>query len=230
MLRFFALAACAEVCGLRRRFPGHGWIGIWQESYQGVKARAIHGALCARRHDIRTVCEVGFNAGESAVLFLETLPRARLLSFDLVHPSKPWVQPAASRLSLLYGERFTLTLGDSRATVPKLFASRAPVCDAVFIDGSKTFDGRLADVHNLRAAARPGALVILDEVTTRGCVDGTETDEACRRNRHPVAAGYNAAVRAYANATRAGLMRVDQCVWGAAQKNVDGLCLGEFLH
>ena len=80
------------------------------------------------------------------------------------------------------------------------------------------------------AAARPGALVILDEVTRRECVDGTETDEACRRNRHPIAVSYNAAVRAYANATRAGLMRIDQCVWGAAQTNVDGLCFGEFVY
>jgi hypothetical protein len=150
-----------------RRFRAHGWLGIFSDIYNGSKARFIFDSLCARRlrQTAAQVCEVGFNAGHSAMLFLESLPNARLITFDVGGPTKPWLLRQRSRLESLYGERFELIVGDSKVEVPT-WASRSghTACDVVFIDGSKTYEGRLADLVQLHSASHFGTTVFLDEV------------------------------------------------------------------
>jgi hypothetical protein len=55
------------------------------QRYAMTKTRFIFATLTAAFDPSAavTVCELGFNAGHSAMLFLETLPNARVVSFDL---------------------------------------------------------------------------------------------------------------------------------------------------
>ena len=57
----------------------------WLINYAQVKTRFIFSRLCAlsQQRPIRNVCEIGFNAGLSAMLLLEASRTARVLSYDL---------------------------------------------------------------------------------------------------------------------------------------------------
>ena len=76
-------------------FIKHGQWGIFDNMYGQVKTRFIYEWLCKylRKREISTVCELGFMAGHSALLFLQTVKKARLVSFDL--GDAPWSRPAA---------------------------------------------------------------------------------------------------------------------------------------
>jgi hypothetical protein len=157
----------AELMKVSLHYRAHGWLGIFADVYNGSKTRFIYDSLCAEetQRKISVLCEVGFNAGHSAMLLLESVPHARLVTFDVGGSTKPWVKRQGSRLKSLYGERFELILGDSNVEVP-IWTRRqghAP-CDVILIDGSKTYEGRLADLTHLREASRVGSILFLDEV------------------------------------------------------------------
>ena len=63
----------------------HGKFGIFANNYQRVKTRFMFLRVCelARQGRVRSMCELGFNAGLSALLLLEAAPGATLVSFDL---------------------------------------------------------------------------------------------------------------------------------------------------
>lgn len=112
-----------------KHFGGHGYIGIWSPLYNLAKVRLVYEEVCQRAlsGEVHQVCEVGFNAGESALLFLEATGDAKLTSFDL---GKPWTKRASDRLSRVYGDRFKLILGDSHEAVPRHIAMNPEwLCD-----------------------------------------------------------------------------------------------------
>jgi hypothetical protein len=54
------------------------------EAYYGTnKTRFIYDSLRSSVGNLSTVCELGFNAGHSATLLLDALPRAQVFEFDL---------------------------------------------------------------------------------------------------------------------------------------------------
>jgi len=150
--------------------------GIASLSLYGTKkTRFMYDVLRRSFPDARTVCELGFNAGHSALLFLETLPQARIYSFDLC--DQLWTLRNADYLAALYPDRFELIMGDSAETVPA-FASRGIQCDVVFIDGSKDALHRRNDMTLFRQQLASGnALVFLDEVSSEACIRG---DSPCQ--------------------------------------------------
>ena len=204
--------------------------------YQGVKTRFLYSRLCAL-HEARgavaaplaTICEVGFNAGLSALLLLEAAPTARVVSFDL--GDQPWSRAAAATLRSWYPSRFLgVTFGDAATTIPA-YRRQHPsfVCDAAFVDGSKSYEGRHKNLNDLRSMSRRDAPVFLDEVTSRACVNGSlptsEHAARCQRLNPP----YYASVRAYDNACRHGKLRVVQCDWPKGRfEDRDGFCAARF--
>ena len=112
----------------------------------------------AARPGVRTLCEVGFNGGHTAVNLLLADPAAgsRLFAFDVG-------RHAAVKLGAAFAEenfpgRFELVLGDSRATLPEFARKRPDVrCDFIHIDGDKTYEGVRSDLANLRPLAASGA-------------------------------------------------------------------------
>ena len=69
---------------------------------------------------ISTVCEVGFNAGHSALAWLEGMPHVNVVSFDL--GAHQYVTAAYEVLNDMYPNRLTLLLGDSAETIPMFIA------------------------------------------------------------------------------------------------------------
>ncbi len=111
------------------------------------------------------VCEVGFNAGHSTLLWLMQDPRVRVRAFDLgVH----WYSPHVTGFfdAAFDRGRVEVTFGDSQETLPAFaaaFNSSSPpeFCDLIFVDGDHHYAAALADLRNLRATARPGHHVLL---------------------------------------------------------------------
>ena len=116
---------------------------------------------------VRTICEIGFLAGHSAILFLEGLSTT-LHDFDL--PRAPFANASRTLLQKLYPGRITFHDGDSKFTVPE-FSRRAASaglrCDLWFVDGAHGFDLPRRDLGAALSAARPGSVIVADDCTTR---------------------------------------------------------------
>lgn len=240
----------------RAGYAVHGQFGIFARgdripgtnrhlhvNYAGVKARFMFARTCAEHERLRrssgrhmSICEVGFNAGLSSLLFLEAAPTATVHSFDLGDLS--WSRLASRLLKENYGtRRFPgVVFGDSARTLRARHRAQPLRCDVAFIDGDKSFAGRLQSLHDMRDISRPGALIFLDDLTSRACIDGSvpEADFLTRcvgggssRTSRQHLHTYATTVRAYDHASRAGLLRVGECVWPPGYKHKDGVCTAE---
>lgn len=116
---------------------------------------------------ILRVMEIGFNAGHSAELFLESNPQITLTSFDLsLHE---YVQSAKEYIDKVYPNRHTLVLGDSRETIPKYIQDHpGEKFDLIFIDGGHTYEIAKSDLENCRHLAHSNTIVIMDDTTFIG--------------------------------------------------------------
>ncbi|CAK9061779.1 Tubulin epsilon chain (Epsilon-tubulin) [Durusdinium trenchii] len=111
---------------------------------------------------IKTVCEVGFNAGHSALRWL-LRTKAQVYSFDL--GDHPYARPAAMWLSNRFPGRLNMTWGDSLATVPEFHRHNPDVkCELIFIDGGHSYDVAIRDLKNFAALANlKNNRVLLDD-------------------------------------------------------------------
>ena len=112
-----------------RSYTDPGMWGVFargaQRNYEGAKVRFLHEQLCTRgtnevalrKMQQPTVCEVGFCAGLSAMLFMESLPRARYVGWDL--GDIRWTESNIELMRRAYGERFLgVALGFAASTIP----------------------------------------------------------------------------------------------------------------
>ena len=136
------------------------WVrqGIPRKSGYDVKrknlARACRGA--------KSMMEIGFNAGFSAVILLSANPDAHLTIFDLgghayVRPCYAWIQGR-------FPGRTTLVLGDSTKTVPR-FIKENPNAkfDFVHVDGGHTEAVATSDVRHSLRVLQPGGTIVVDD-------------------------------------------------------------------
>lgn len=216
----------------RARLPGQR---PWYENYEGIKTKFMFSKLCAlsQQRQINTICEIGFNAGLSAMLLLESARSARVLSFDL--GDFMWARRADELVHQAYGARFPGVGFGNSTKLLRQHRHRDPAfnCDAAFIDGAKTYSGRLQHIHDVRSVSQPGVPVFLDEITSQACVNGTysESGKSSEHRQHcyHLSAGYYDSTRAYNYASRMGWLRIIECEWPVRHMNTDGVCLGELL-
>ena len=149
------LSAAAKA--LRVGYGAHGQWGIFDKGYNQTKTRFLNSWLCryATRSKINTICELGFMAGHSSMLFLETSPdpqttirSAQVFSFDMY--DNPWSLPQGKLMEHTYVQRFKLVVGLERDCAELLWERQHPRerCDAMFIDG-------VSPIHPLVPAAPP---------------------------------------------------------------------------
>merc|ERR1719491_259370 len=112
---------------------------------------------------VKTVCETGFNAGHSAMLWLNSNPDVRLFSFDL--GSYPYSLPAAGFMQKEFPERFTFVQGDSSLTLPAFrIANPHVTCDVSVVDGGHTQPYVSYDILNFwHMTPGPQNIVIMDD-------------------------------------------------------------------
>ena len=133
--------------------------------------------------NIKRICEIGFNMGHSASLWLHANPKAEVLMFDLwAHDYSPRAEiflksAAAAQLGLVdVGNRLKIVKGPSNFSVPTFFTEHPEVkCDLLSVDGGHTYHEAIADISNMFAMASWDFNVLLvddSNCAPSWCVDG----------------------------------------------------------
>ena len=93
------------------------------------------------------MCETGFNAGHSTLIWLLANPNAKVYSFDINR--FPCTEPMADYLKKRFPDRFTITYGDSTQTLPAFRRQNPDVkCDLIIVDGGHTVPIASSDLEN----------------------------------------------------------------------------------
>lgn len=125
-------------------------------------AEATYVRELARSVNATAIAEIGFNVGFSSIAFLESSPDTRVVSFEL--DRRRSVELAKEFVDARYPGRHELVVGNSLDTVPTYADRSAGEFDLIFVDGGHTYDVAIADILNGRRLAKPGALVVVDDV------------------------------------------------------------------
>lgn len=108
------------------------------------------------------IMEIGFNAGHSAEIFLETNKNIHLTSFDL--GLNPYVKSAKKFIDNQYPNRHTLIAGNSLKTIPEYVRNNPNrKFDLLFIDGGHDYETAKKDMENCYHLAHKDSIVILDD-------------------------------------------------------------------
>jgi len=163
----------------------------------------------AQRTEISHICEIGFNAGHSAILFLNSDKTNKLTSFD--SGTLPWSPISSNFISFLFPNRFSYITGNSVESVAE-FASRVEsdeLCDLFHIDGDHGMIVPFIDLTNARQASRTGATIIMDDATD----------------------SFPGVMIAWNKAKSEGWLKENNCTGGVATVGgyVKGWCIGELL-
>lgn len=111
---------------------------------------------------IKTICEVGFNAGHSTAIWLTSNPSAVVYSFDLFDHT--FSDGSVIILQRRFPGRLHIVKGDSVCTVPKWRKANPLVrCDLVHVDGYHSFLNVVADFLNLRMHSHQHTLYLFDD-------------------------------------------------------------------
>lgn len=145
--------------------------GSYQISAQSDRLREL-----VHKRAPKSIMEIGFNAGHSALLFLaNTPPDTKVVSFDLGEYA--YVFAAKRYIDSVFPARHTLVTGDSTVTIPKYeeqVAHRmkdpntAPPLrfDFIFIDGGHQNDIPMKDILNSQRLARDDRTVVaIDDIS-----------------------------------------------------------------
>ena len=142
--------------------------GLVNEGFSGqVPGQVVFYVLLARQPWVRQVCEIGFNAGHSALYWLAANNRTNLLSFDLGFHD--YAKVMADYMTSAYPGRFQIVWGDSTKTVPQFVnhlqnSGKMLSCDVIVVDGGHTYEVAIADLRNMRPFARTSRhLLLLDD-------------------------------------------------------------------
>ena len=216
----------------------HGLFGIFAEhlqekagkkkgrfygpDYRQIKTRFLYDHICklARQGRADTICEVGFNAGLSALLFLLAAPNSRFISFDL--GDFRWSRYAASALREAFpstSHYMGTVYGSSSVTIPA--ADQGLKCDVMFVDGDKRPSGRFADLQNFRQRSYSGARLFFDDLAREECVNGSKWEP----NSDCATAPYADTMKGYNRAAQKGIFEMMEC---ATPVKDDIICMARF--
>lgn len=125
------------------------------------KAMAMYYNV-ARGPTVKTICEVGFNAGHSAALFLNANPQAKVIAFDIAQ--FPYTRGNLLLMKDLFGDRFEYVLGPSATSIPEYHRLHPEVkCDIISVDGDHSTEGTFADLANFRELSSCRNWVLMDD-------------------------------------------------------------------
>lgn len=117
-----------------------------------------------KKNNIVNILEIGFNAGHSSSLFLNSTKDSKVVSFDIC--SHHYVDKAKKEIDILYPNRHTLIRGDSTLTLPNFVTDIK--FDLIFIDGGHSEEVAMADLLNCRRLATNDTIIVLDDYVKDG--------------------------------------------------------------
>jgi len=92
---------------------------------------------------------------------LSANPNLKIVSVDVGYHS--YVQPCAKYLKKIFGDRFTLIIGDSREVLPIYFCNNNNNFDGYHIDGSHQESIAETDLCNIINSACDGSIICFDD-------------------------------------------------------------------
>ena len=108
------------------------------------------------------VLEIGFNAGNSTLIFLMANPNIKVHAIDIgIHS---YLQPCVDFLNDLFNNRIILYKGDSLKIVSELDKRLSKTIGIYHIDGWHALEGIQADMKNCYDLAENGSYLIVDDV------------------------------------------------------------------
>ena len=116
----------------------------------------------SRVKSVKTICEIGFNCGHSAFMWLVG-SKAKLYSFDL--GEHKYVQSMADYFTEKFPGRFNIIYGNSENTVPEFIETHPDLkCDILSVDGAHVYRMAKTDMLNFqKLASKTGNILILDD-------------------------------------------------------------------
>jgi len=120
-----------------------------------------------------TICEIGFNAGHSAITFLNGNSNASIISFDL-RIKKYSTQAEHFLKSQFVGNRLLIIEGSSHQTLRR-FHNQSPSvkCDIFLVDGDHSHEGVIKDLTDIYPMLHSHAVILLSDTNCpkHWCVD-----------------------------------------------------------
>jgi len=116
-----------------------------------------------REKQIKTILEIGFNAGLSAATFLYARPDITVISVDI--GEHEYVLSAKKWIDAEFPNRHMLCIGDSTKVLPQImmqFPSNKPDC--IYVDGGHVDPYPRIDIANAIKMATPETFIIIDDV------------------------------------------------------------------
>lgn len=115
----------------------------------------------------RRICEIGFNAGHSALAFLLAGdPTTQYVFFDLGEHA--YTRPCFQYLQQTFPSiAMQAVYGDSRITMPRWIQTNPAAVgtfDVVHVDGGHTLECATSDMFAAYLLAKPGGIVIVDDI------------------------------------------------------------------
>ncbi|ELT91639.1 hypothetical protein CAPTEDRAFT_212548 [Capitella teleta] len=115
---------------------------------------------------VKTICETGFNAGHSTLIWLAAKNGTKVYSFDL--GSHKYAKKMAQHLQSMYPGRLIVTWGDSTKTLPQFHGAHPEVkCDLIIVDGGHSVPIATDDFVNFRRMASSSNIVVFDDYPTK---------------------------------------------------------------
>ncbi len=106
-----------------------------------------------------TLLEIGFNAGHGCLLALSVNPSLRYTGIDIGR--HPYVEPCATYLKNVFGDRFDLVIGDSRAVLPGMRQAKRRF-DLIRSDAGHDFDTAQSNLLHAIELVRPQGVILVD--------------------------------------------------------------------
>jgi predicted O-methyltransferase YrrM len=140
-----------------------GWQMLMIEGHlKQEQANYLH-RLLRENQSVKSVFEIGFNAGHSSYVFLNTRPDVNVVSFDIGEHG--YVSAAKEFIDSKFPGRHELVLGDSRSTLPRYRREHPDsFFDLVFVDGGHDYEIACADLRNCQTLAAANAFVVMDDL------------------------------------------------------------------
>ncbi len=114
---------------------------------------------------VKTIMEIGFNAGHSSELFLKSDGKREVHSFDIMEHDYGYI--GKDFIDYAFPGRHRLIIGDSRSAVPKFSRENQKTrFDLIFIDGCHEEDFAWEDIVNCRQLAHQGTWVLIDDIAS----------------------------------------------------------------
>lgn len=116
--------------------------------------------ILTRETEVKTVMEIGFNAGFSTLLMLMSNESITVTCVDICE--HPYAFDCYTQIKKDLGDRVILHIGDSREILPRL-KSQYDHYDLIHIDGCHYTDVAELDIMNSYFLSKNGTIIIMDD-------------------------------------------------------------------